>query len=224
MYRPGKLAVSVITLLSAFLTTACGSSSAFVRLVAALPSSSFSTVDLLVDGKTVASNVVYASGSAYVSVGSGSHHIQAEASGTTTVIADFGTQSFSSGSYNTAISTSAGPQFYKDDHTAPSSGNIKVRVINASAGLPTTDVYVLTAGSGISGSPTFASLGFPAASSYSAVAAGSYEIIFTQPGNTFAEYSTSAQSFSSGQVRTVVVLDGQVGTGGFTSSVLADLN
>ena len=75
---------------------------------------------------------------------------------------------------------------------------------------------------GISGSPTFPGLAYPSASSYTSVAAGSYQTIFTLPGQTFAEFITSGQSFSAGQNRTIAIMDGQ--SGGFTSTVLADLN
>jgi hypothetical protein len=221
MYLARNLVVAVITLSLVFFSTACGSSNANVRLLNAILSST--SLDLLVDGKTVATGVAYGSGSSYVSTSSGSHHIQAEATGTTTIVADFGTQNIASSSYSTAASTNNGPAFFTDDHTAPSSGNVKIRVINAASLLSSgTDVYIVPSGNGISGSPTFPGLAYPSASSYTPVAAGSYQAIFTLPGATFAEFITSGQSFSSGQNRTIAIMDGQ--GGGFTSTVLADLN
>ena len=221
MYQPRNLAVAAVTLILVFLTTACGSSNANVRLLNAILSQN--SLDLLVDGKTVSSGIAYGSGSSYVSMGSGSHHIQAEATGTTTIVADFWTQNLGSNSFSTAASTNNGPAFFTDDHTAPSSGNVKIRAINASSLLSSgTDVFVVTSGNGISGSPTFSSLAYPSASSYTSVAAGSYQAIFTLPMQTFAEFVTSGQSFSSGQNRTIVIMDGQ--GGGFTSTVLSDLN
>jgi hypothetical protein len=221
MYQPRNLAVAVFTLILVFFTTACGSSHANIRLLNAILSQS--SLDLLVDGKTVASNVAFGSGSSYVSTSSGSHHIQAQASGTTTIVADFGTQNLGSNSFSTAASTNNGPAFFTDDHTSPSSGNVKIRVINASSLLSSgTDVYIVASGNGISGSPTFPGVTYPSASSYTSVSAGSYQAIFTLPGQTFAEFITSGQSFSGGQNRTIAIMDGQ--GGGFTSTVLADLN
>ena len=221
MYQPRNLAVAVLTLGLIFLSTACGSSNANVRLLNAMLSQT--TLDLLVDGKTVSTGVAYASGSSYASTSSGSHHLQAEATGTTTIVADFGTQNISSSGYFTAAATDNGPAFFTDDHTAPSTGDVKIRVINASSLLSGgTDVYVVAAGNGLSGSPTFPGLAFPAASSYTSVSAGSYQAIFTLPGQTFAEYITGGQSFSAGQNRTIAIMNGQ--GGGFTSTVLADLN
>jgi hypothetical protein len=54
------------------------------------------------------------------------------------------------------------------------------------------------------------------------VAAGSYEVIFTQPGQKVPVISSSPTSFNAGQVRSVAGLDGQ--SGGFTTAVLSDLN
>ena len=83
MYQARTLAAAVFTLGLIFLTTACGSSNANIRLLNAMLSQT--SLDLLVDGKTVSTGVAYASGSSYASTSSGSHHLQAEATGTTTI-------------------------------------------------------------------------------------------------------------------------------------------
>ena len=112
---------------------------------------------------------------------------------------------------------------FTDNNTAPPSGNIKIRVINASPTLGTADVYIVASGTSIAGlSPTFSNLAYQAASGYQTLAAGSYQVVFTPPGQQFAEITTSAQSFASGQIRSVVALDAQ--NGGFTTAVLSDLN
>lgn len=177
---------------------------------------------MLLDGKDDASAVAYGSGSAYVSVSSGSRHVQVEATGTTSIVADL-TANLGSGTYSTAISTGAGTSVVTDDHTAASSGNVKIRAINASSILGTADVYIIQAGGDISTvNPTYASVPYPSATAYTTLAAGSYQVIFTLPGQKFAVISSNGQSFSSGQIRTVVGMDGQ--GGGYTTSVLADLN
>jgi hypothetical protein len=82
---------------------------------------------------------------------------------------------------------------------------------------------VVTAGTDISTvTPNFSSLAFPAASTYLALNAGTYEVYFTIPGSKFPYIDSGPISLASGQVRTVVGLDGA--TGGFTSVTLADLN
>jgi hypothetical protein len=201
---------------------ACGSGSARIRLINADPSQS--SLDLSIDSKAVASASALAWGSAsgYSSVSSGSRHLQVEASGTSNVISDQ-TLSLSSASDTSVLFTNSGAMILSDNNSTPSSGNVSLRVINAASRLGTADVYVVAAGTNLATvSPTFSGLTFPLASAYTTVAAGSYQIIFTLPGQKFGWITSSSLVFSSGQVRTVIGLNGQ--TGGFTVSVLSDLN
>jgi hypothetical protein len=217
--RP-KLFCAVATSVSCalFFATGCGSSSAQVRVLNAIPLQS--SIDMLIDDKDVASSIPYGAASGYLTVSSGSRHLQIEPSGSTPFVDQ--TISVSSRSYDTILDTASGATALTDDNSAPASGDVKIRVINASSNLGTTDVYIVTSGTGLSASPTFSSLGVSTASGYDSVAAGSYQVYFTTPGTTSVILNTTALSFSSGQVRTVVVLDGQ--TGGITTSVLADVN
>jgi hypothetical protein len=85
------------------------------------------------------------------------------------------------------------------------------------------DVYIVTSGTSIAGmTPTVSNLAYQAASGYQSFAAGSYQVVFTPPGQQLPVIASSAQSFASGQVRTVVALDAQ--GGGFTTAVLSDKN
>jgi hypothetical protein len=96
-------------------------------------------------------------------------------------------------------------------------------VINASPTLGSADVYIVTSGTSIAGmTPTVSNLAYQAASGYQSLAAGSYQVVFTPPGQQLPVVTTNAQSFASGQVRTVVALDAQ--GGGFTTAVLSDKN
>ncbi len=203
------------------LATGCGgSSTSHLRLLNAIPIQS--DLDMLIDSKNVASAVAYGAASRYVSVSAGSRHMQIEPTGVPNPIVDQNT-SFSSGSFSTVMESSSGPTVFTDSNATPSSGNISLRVINASHNVGTADVYIVSSGTGIgTASPTFAGVGFPSATGYQTLAAGSYQILFTFPGTTSVELSTNSLPFTSGQVRTVVVLDGQ--TGGVTTSVLSDLN
>lgn len=203
-----------------FFATGCGSSkNANVRFLDVAPVQS--SFDMLIDSKNVASSVPYAAASAYVKVSPGSRHLQIEPTGSTPYVDE--NISVTSGSYNTVMATGAGATVFVDNNTAPSSGNVNIRVINASTNLGAADVYVTTSGTGIGSSPTFSSLGVDQASSYDSVAGGSYVVYFTTPANSSnVILSTGTLSFSSGQVRTVVVEDGLVG--GITTSVLVDLN
>jgi hypothetical protein len=175
---------------------------------------------MLIDSKNVASSIPYGAASGYVTVSSGSRHLQIEPSGSTPFVDQ--TISVSSGSYDTILDMTSGATVLTDDNSAPASGDVKIRVLNASSNLGAADIYVLTSSTGLGASPTFSSLGVSAASVYDSVAAGSYQVYFVTPGTSNVILNTNALSFSSGQVRTVVVLDGE--TGGITTSQLADLN
>ena len=219
LWKRAPLAVGLLTLAAAFVTTGCGSSStASVRLLNAY--SGQASLDLLINNKTVASGVTYGSASAYTSVSSGSPNLEIEDTGTTNVLVNQ-TINLSSKSTSTILDTSSGIAVFADNNTAPTSGNIEIRVINASPTLGNADVYIVPSGTGISGSPTFASLGYGSASGYQSLAAGSYQVIFTFAGNPSPVISSNPQTFSAGQIRSIVGLDGQ---GGFTTAVLADLN
>jgi len=205
-------------------TLACGSSSTKMRLVNASPDES--SLDLLVDSKTVASSVTYATASAYQGVSSGSRHLQVEPTGATTPVIDE-TVSISSGTTYTLMSTGfvndVVPVLLTDDNSSPSSGDAKVRLVNAAPGLGSADVYLVAPGTDLSTtSPTVTALAVNAASAYQSVAAGSYEVFFTLPGQKFVYIDSGSQTFSAGQIRTVLGLNSP--TGGFTSAVLADAN
>lgn len=209
------ISVSCVLLLA----TGCGSSSAHVRVLNAIPIQS--NIDMLIDSKDVAAAIPYGSVSGYIPVSSGSRHLQIEATGSSTPFVDQNI-SVSSGSYDTILDTGNGATVFTDIHLAPSSGNVSLRVINASTTLGPADVYVVTSGSGLGSTATFSNVGVPTATGYTSVAGGSYIVYFTTPGTTNVLLSTGTLTLSSGQVRTVVAMDGQ--TGGDTTTVLADLN
>jgi len=78
---------SLLSLGVILLSTGCGTSSkSRIRVMNASPDES--NLDILVDGKSIATNVAYATATGYLSVSSGSRHLQIEPSGTTTPIID----------------------------------------------------------------------------------------------------------------------------------------
>lgn len=219
-WKLAPLAIGLSVLGVLFTTTGCGSSTAHTRLMNAM--SGISRIDMLLDNKSTVSGTTYGAASGYVTTDSGSRSLLVEATGSSSPLINQ-TVSFTSGSDSTVLATWSGAIVFADNNSAPSSANIKIRVINASPTLGTADVYIVASGTSIAGlSPTFSNLAYQAASGYQTLTAGSYQVVFTPPGQQFAEITTSAQSFTSGQVRTVVALDAQ--NGGFTTAVLSDLN
>jgi hypothetical protein len=219
--RSHATSVSVVLLLTTvFLTSSCGSSND-TRVRLANMTSDESSLDMLIDGsKVVTANFGAASG--YVS---GIRHVQVEPSGASSVLIDQ-SPNLSSGSdttvFSLSISTNIFPVVATDDNSAPASGNAKLRIVSGAPFLGTVDVYIVAAGTDINTvGPTISSLAFGSVSSYQSVAAGSYQIEFTQPGQKFAFIDTGVLSLSSGQIRTVVGLNT---SSSYTAAILADLN
>jgi hypothetical protein len=165
------------------------------RAVNALPDES--NLDVLVDGTTVASNVAYGTSTSYQSVKSGSRQVQFEPSGTTTSQLQQSV-SFASGSDTTIIasnfSSSIAALVLTDENSAPSSGDFKLRVVNAAPGLGPADVYIVTPATDLNTvSPTLSSLGFD---SYQSLSAGSY--VLTPVGQKFVAIDTGSLMLSTG--------------------------
>jgi hypothetical protein len=148
-----------------------------------------------------------------------------EPTGTTTVIIDTTTTAASKAyisMFSLNFSFAISNIVLTDDNSAPSSGDFKLRIVNASPGLGPQDVYIEPAGTDINTvQPTVSSLGFRAASGYSSLAAGNYEVSFTGPGQKFINVDSGSIAFSAGQIRTGLVLNTEE-TFGWT--MLSDLN
>jgi hypothetical protein len=210
---------------AALLTAGCGGGSkAKLRVLNAVPNQSQITV--LLDGNATFNNVAYGIANDYMSTGDGSRHIQVEPAGSTNFIIDQNIN-LNSGTNTTFIaadfsSTSSGIVL-TDDTTAPTSGNVKIRIVNGSPNLGAVDVFIVPPGTSLNSvSPTITNLGFGSSSDYQSLVAGSYEIFFTPHGSTFAFLDTGAVSFAAEQNRTVVVLNNL--SGGFQVTTLTDLN
>ncbi len=212
----------------ALFTTSCGSSSSNgtqLRMVNAMPDEG--SLDMLVDTKSGVASVGYGAASSYISVSTGSRHLQVEATGQTTILIDR-TDSISSGTNYTLISQnfSFNPSsvLLTDDNSAPSSGNFKLRVVNASPGMGPQDVYVVTDGTDIGSvnPPTFPGLGFGESSAYIELAAGDYDVIFAVPNQKFKNLDSGKLTIAAGQIRTLLGLNNPVG--GFESTLLTDKN
>src|ERR1700751_4769866 len=214
-----SLGLGILTLAAVLLTAGCGSSKTQLRVMNAVLDES--NLDLLVDGTSSATNIAYGTSDGYHSIASGSRHIQIEPSGTSSPLIDQNIN-FSSGTSTTIIaanfSSSITTLVLTDDNYAPPSGDIKFRIVTADPSIGPADVYIVSPGTDISGTgPTLTNLAFGSASSYQTLSATNYEIIFTPTAQKFILIDSGSESFSSGQVRTFVGLNGQ-----FT--LLADLN
>lgn len=215
--KSAPLGIGLLALASTFFGTGCGSGSTQVRLMNAMDGQG--SVNMLLDNQTVSSGVGFGSASAYASASAGSHSLEVQSAGTTLLNLSV---SLNGGNNNTILATNSGATVFQDNKSAPSSGNFEIRVINAAQTLGTVDVYVVAPGTDISTvNPSATALAFQSASGYLTLAAGSFVVEFAQAGSKNVILATNSASFSSGQIRTVVSLDGN---GVFSTAVLSDLN
>src|SRR5262249_48221599 len=102
-----------------------------------------------------------------------------------------------------------------DDLSAPTSGNIKLRVVHVAPSIPAVlpdapgriNVYIVAPGTDITGlSPTIPNLAYTQASPYQEIAAGPLEVIVTLTTNQ-DHLVDQTYNPASGQNRTLVFLD-----------------
>jgi hypothetical protein len=201
-----------------------------IRVLQASPNTS--VVNVLVDGNSESTNLLYGANTDYISVKPGSRHVQVQTAGSNTSIVDQ-TLSLPKGGATTIIVTGLAPNIsplvLTDDNSTTPSSTALVRLVNVAPSMGPADVYVVASGASLTpGSPTVSALGFGEASDYQSITLPtgttnqSYSIFFTQAGTTLAYLNTGPISLTSGQIRTVVAINSL--SGGFNAVTLADLN
>lgn len=225
-FRSLSLCAVILSLATILLLAACGGGGGQTRfrMMNAIPDEA--SLEVLVNSTSVANNIAYGTSTGYQSVKSGSQQVEIEPSGNSNALLQQSV-SFGSGTDTTILasnfSSSATYLVLADDNSAPASGDFKLRLVNSSPGLGTVDIYVETPGTDLNTvSPTVGNVAFNSVVNYSSLTAGSYEITVTPVGQKFIVIDTGSLPFSSGQVRTFVVLNSQAG--GFTYTMLQDVN
>lgn len=183
---------------------------------------------VLLNRSTLAANLAYPTATAYTQETPGGYVLHMQPAGTTTALVNQPLV-FQPGTFYTVIAAQTAfasptltPILLTDDNTPPNSGQMKLRIVNASPDVGNVDVYVVAPGKGVqNASPTVSNLAFMAASDYQPLAPGSYELYFTVASQKTVVIDSGAINFAAGQIRTVVALDK---TGGFGTSTLADLH
>lgn len=214
---------------SLLMAVGCGSGNTTGQLRVMHASPGEPNLDVYVDGKIMASELAYGGNTGYFNLNPGSHNVQLDLTGTTTTVL---TQSVNLASstettiiaYN--IPTKITALVLSDNNTAPTSGDIELRFVNAAPGLGTVDVYVIVPGSGINSAPPIVSgLGFGSASAYqpfteTTTQGTGYEVLFTITGTRVAPIDTGSLSFASAEIQTIVALSNS--SGGYTFATLTD--
>jgi len=252
------LAVLGVVLIS----VACGTKSSVstatqMRVVHLAPTEP--SLDLLIDNKVVLSSVAYGVPTMETSITAINHDLKLNLAGAPTNVLDSPMEPFAAGTSYTGLivgdpNSPAGVRLNKliDDHSAPTAGMFKLRVVNGSPNSGPLDVYVLNPSSPgyATAKPTIGGLASNTPSTYQMLASGSYQIFVTAAGdnscllnlpqppappipdtcliNLNGLHNSSVPAFSAGQNRTLVVLNRVPlvqGAGIYTTlPLLADLN
>lgn len=214
--------VLAVCLAIVFLAGCGGSGSnntAQLRFVQASPDTP--TVELLIDGKSVAPNLNYGNTTGYLSVKDGSRHVQVvPVSGSTTPLLDTSV-SFNASENKTllliGLSGNLSSDLLTDGGSTPASGDGNLRVVNAAISMGAADVYVVPAGSTISGvKPLASSLAFDKDTGYQAIPGGDLNIVLTAPGTQNTFLNTGDVNLASAANMTLIVLDNLAGGVSFT--------
>jgi hypothetical protein len=215
-------------------SVSCGTSSSSdrtqMRVVHLAPSPG--PVDLLIDNKSVSSNIAYGVPTAFVSIAPGKHDLKFNQPGSSINLFDNPAENFAGGtSYTYLFIESPGPAFpgnkLADDHSKPTKGMFKIRVVNGSPTFGSVDVYLIaqTVPPAVAAPdcsmlntftpapvPAMKGLGANAASTYQTLATGTYNICITKGGDNTTVLvhfdglsGTTSPIFTDGQIRTLIM-------------------
>lgn len=181
-------------------------------------------MNVIIDGDSLATNLNYGSNTGYLSVKSGSPHVQVVAASGSPSLFDKPVSIADNGKQTLVLAgpvASVSPVTLTDGGTTTTAGSGYVRALNASSTMGPADIYIVPPGSSLAGvTPVSSALAFTKDSGYQLVVAGAYEVFFTSPGTTNVLLSTGPLSLTANQNQTIVALDGA--SGSFTFSQLTD--
>jgi len=185
-------------------------------------------VDILVNGAAVASNVAYLGSTSYLSVPSGPATVQVQPVGSNTNVIDE-TPTLDADEAYTVLAANFVAQIEAivlvDDRTAPTTGNVRVRIVHGAPTAPAVDVYVTSPTADLETAlPVLTNVTFGTASGYLTLPAATYRIRVTVAGTKTVAIDSGDVPLSSGQVRTVIATDNTGGGVPFGAIILADLN
>ncbi len=209
----------------------CGSSSqSQVRVVQAI-SDEQTNLDVKVNSATPFTNLAFTdvqpTPPAYTKVASGNVTLEAVDTGTTTAVIANTNATLNGGAQYTVVMAgflqgqgATAPTFYEvtDNNTAPTSGNVEFRVINASVNSPVGgfDIFVVPQGTNIGGlTPQISGLTLGQGQYVPQLAflANGYEVIATPHGNPGFNDVDQVYQSPTGSIRTLVIVDNQGGGG-----------
>ena len=170
-------------------TTAPPAAPARVKIVHAVGDAP--AVDVRIDDAATpaVSNLAFrASTATYAEIPSGERRLRVSPTGTQTAVID-ARATFAPGLDYTVIATgrvanaSLQPLVLVASNTAPTAGQIRVRVVHAAATVGNVDVYVSAPGAPLPATATLTNVPFRGSSGYLSVPAGTYQVRVTPAGN-----------------------------------------
>ena len=230
--RRGVLLFASVLVLTSWLACGGGGSSSdtgSLRFVQGSPDAP--AVDFVVDEKTQTTSMLYGNSSDYISLKTGSRHVQIIPVNSTKPLLDQ-TTSVGSSAFHTLILTGPvaqlQPVLLTDSVATTTTIPIQnVRVINISTRLGPADVYIVDPSLNLSSAtPVATNLALGKDTGYQAIstATGSnpanFEVFITAPGTRNAFLATGPLAVVTTKNQTVVIED--AAAGGFTFSVLQD--
>ncbi len=185
-------------------------------------------VNYVVDKTTESTNLLYGNASSYASVKSGSRQVQIVPANSTSKPLLSQAVSLADSANETLILTGPvsqlKPLVLNDGTTTGTTSSNNIRVVNISLTMGPADVYIVPAGTNLSGAmPAAKGLDFDQNTDYvgTGSTSGSFIIYMTAPGTPQNVYlSTGSLNLSATQKQTVIVMD--AAHGGFTFILLTD--
>jgi Domain of unknown function (DUF4397) len=165
-------------------------------------------VDVYVDGGRILANVVYKTVGTYQSLPAGGHRVEFRQTGSAAgspALASAST-TLSPGAYYTAVGLGKAAGLtavvFNDGFTSPLAGKAELRALHFAPEVPAVDIA-------IKGGPViFSSVGFPEATSYAAVASGSYDLEFRAAGTDQVLLTARGVTIKAGAVESLVGVGG----------------
>lgn len=198
-----------------------------VRVLHASPDAP--SVDVLVDGEVVLTNVPFRAASSYLTVPAGARNLRVRATANPSLVVIDVTPTLAASTDYTVIArnlvASIEPWLLTDDNAAPATGQVKLRLVHSAPGAPAVDIYVTAPGADLGVStPTLTDVPYAAASNYLAVPAGTYQVRICPANTTTVAIDSGALTLTAGQIRTAVAVDNPGGGSPFGAVVLPDRN
>lgn len=172
---------------------------------------SYATADLFVDGVDTLSGLPYGYGSSvYVGASTTPRSIAIRSAPDTTTIASSQLLVETQGTYAiilTQHTSGAGLLVLPDTVTPPPVNSIGLRIVNVAPSAGAVDVYITGADSTALTAPVATNIPFEGVMNYQYAGVGAVHLVVTNAGTKTVLLDANASALTSGQVRTIVVID-----------------